>query len=221
MTIRAQYQRDHQRGFTLAELMIALLVFSFVAATGVYTLRLGVESRDQLGAADERIRDIQIMRALLKQDFLQVTSRPVKDQFGEPQPASFYGGASHLQRPEEGEQFLISFVRNGWVNPGAEEARSTLQYVQYILRNGDLIRRVRPFLDGARNQPVAERVLLSGLQAAQAEFLRGEINGRYDWASEWPSAGALNTEAPGAVALTLNHGQEAPLRMLYLVGGAP
>ena len=179
MTARAHSRRvSAQAGFTLVELMIALLVFSFVAATGVYTLRLGVESRDQLNVADGQVRDLEIMRALMKQDFLQVVPRPIRDEFGDVQPASFYGGDSHPRRPEEGEQLLMSFVRNGWVNPGAQEPRSTLQYVQYVFLQDRLVRRVRPFVDGARNQPFVDRTLLSGLQNVRVEFLRGEINGR-------------------------------------------
>ncbi len=206
-----------QRGFTLAELMIALLVFTFVAGVGVYTLRLGVEARDQLEQADAGIRDIELMRVLIKNDLLQIVARPVRREFGERSEAWFYGGASHPDRPDEpSETQLMSFVRAGWINPEADEPRSSLQFVQYLAREGSLVRRARPFLDDARDQPSADRILLDGLDEVRIEFLRGEVNGRFDWVEDWPTAGAPDP-SPRVVALTLIDRRYGEVRHLFRI----
>jgi len=206
-----------QRGFTLAELMVALLVFSFVASIGVYTLRLGAEAREQLEETEKSVRDIELMRVVLKNDLLQMTPRPVRDEFGDRTDQWFFGGDAHPQsRVQSGETLLFSFVRNGWINPGAKEARSSMQYIEYFTRENQLIRRVRPYLDAARNQPTAERILVTDLSAVAVEFLRGEVRGRLDWDDSWP---ALETTAPkpDALALVLTNARYGEMRFLFWI----
>jgi len=211
-------KRQAQKGFTLAELMIALLVFSFVATTGVYTLRIGAEAREQLETSEAQLREFELMRALIKNDFLQIKPRPVRDEFGELSAQWFYGGDAHPQAAlTSGERLLISFVRDGWANPGAKEPRSSLQYVIYVEREGQLIRRVRPYLDEARGQPNAERILLSDLNEINVEFLRGQVSGRFDWAEEWPVGGATAAN-PKAVALTVVNQRYGEMRLLFWIG---
>ena len=209
--------RQAQKGFTLTELMIALLVFSFVATTGVYTLRIGAEAREQLETAEAQIRDVEIMRALIKNDLLQIKPRSVRDEFGDAPPQWFYGGDAHPRSAvTSGERLLVSFVRDGWANPEAAEPRSSLQHVMYLEREGQLIRRVRPYLDGARGQPMAERVILSDLTDLNVEFLRGEVSGRFDWADEWPTGGGVDGANPRAVALTVTNQRYGEMRLLFL-----
>ena len=207
---------NRQRGFTLAELMVALLVFSFVATTGVYALRLGVESREQLQEAETHIRDVEFMREFVRRDLFQIAPRAVRDEFGAVATAWFYGGNSHpIALANREETLLFSFVRRGWINPDAAEPRSDLQYVQYLFREGSLIRRVRPYLDDARGQPRAEKVIISDLDEARAEFLRGETRGRLDWVEDWPTG--QTGEQPNAVRLVLTDQRSGEIEYLFYV----
>lgn len=211
-------KKGAQKGFTLAELMIALLVFAFVATTGVYTLRLGVDSREQLQTSDAQLREIELMRALLKNDFLQVKPRTVRDEFGTASPNWFLGGDAHPRTSSRGaERLLVSFVRDGWGNPDAGEPRSSLQHVTYLEREGTLIRRVRPYLDEARGQPMAERVVLSNTVDVDVEFLVGETSGRFDWRFDWPNGNGASG-SPRAVALTFTSPRYGEMRMLFWIG---
>ncbi|MEO1137409.1 MAG: type II secretion system minor pseudopilin GspJ, partial [Pseudomonadota bacterium] len=147
-----------QRGMTLPEVLIALLVFAAIAATSVYALRLGVDSRDQLAAVDDELKAFQIARTLIKDDLAQVTARVVRNEFGDARPAAFIGNLESFgARREDDERLLAAFVRSGWLNPAANEPRSTLQYVEYVYRNGALFRKSRAFLDEAANADTTER----------------------------------------------------------------
>ena len=209
---------QNQKGFTLVELMIALLVFSFVATTGVYTLRIGANAKEQLEASQKSIQQIEVTRALLKSDFMQMTTRIVRDEFGARGTSWFYGGASHPRSAvNSDDRILVSFVRGGWTNPEAAQSRSTLQRVSYLEREGKLIRRVRPYLDEARGQPFAERVLLEDASDLDFEFLRGEISGRFDWVSDWPTGGS-GGGSPIAAALTFSNRRFGEIRMQFWIG---
>lgn len=209
--------RRAQKGLTLPEVLIALLVFSAIAATAVYTLRLGVDSRDQLASVDDELKSFQIARTLIKEDLAQISMREVRDEFGDGRPAPFMGNLTSFgSRREDDERVLASFVRAGWINPGAEEPRSALQYVEYVFRAGDLIRRSRAYLDEATDADVSERVLFRNLVDAQAGFLLGEQRGELEWLDIWPVSGIGGP--PRAVSIRLEREGRAPIEQLFWIG---
>ncbi len=216
-----------QLGLTLAELLIALAILGLISTVGVYSLRLGLDSRDQFAAADGRLSSLQIARTLIREDMLQIAPRAVRDADGVRQPASFLGGDFFgLTGRLSDERVLVRFTRRGWANPGFAAPRATLQYVEYVLREGALIRRVRPYLDDFRDQPRAERILLADVGEARMEFLAGFASGKSDWANAWPlglsGAGALEAgggqPAPRAVRLLITTPRYGDLEMRFWVG---
>jgi general secretion pathway protein J len=202
---------------TLPEVMIALLVFAAIASTSVYALRLGVDSRDQLGRVDDSLKSFQIARTLIKEDLAQATDRIVRDEFGAPLPAAFRGNlVSFGGSAADDERLLAAFVRAGWRNHEARAPRSALQYVEYVFKNGALIRRARVYLDDTANADVMERTLFEGLDDARMAFLTGELRGELQWADIWPVPG--RPAAPRAVSLTLEREGEEPLEQLFWIG---
>lgn len=207
-----------QHGLTLVELLVAMLVFSFVASASVYALRLSINARDQLEAADGRIAEIEIARIVLKEDLAQIVDRPARDEFGDKARAAFRGGAEiRLRNPVPGETLLMGFVRGGWANPGGDAPRSSLQYVEYLEKNGALVRRIRPFLDAARGQPQYDRILISDARDIEVRFLAGEIRGELDWAASWPLPGA-GSAPPQAVSLRFVSDRFGALRDDFWIG---
>lgn len=208
--------RRSQRGMTLPEVLVALLMFSAIAATSVQALRLGVESRDQLEAMNARMKSEQLSRLLIKEDLAQIVLRTVRDEFGTTNTAPFrgnltrYGGSA-----ADDETTLAAFVRRGWINPEAESPRSALQYVEYIFRDGVLIRRARIYPDGAPGADVMERELFTGLDQVRAAFLVGEARGELQWADIWPTGGA---SLPKALSLTFERNGAPPLTQLFWIG---
>ncbi len=207
-----------QKGLTLPEVLIALLVFAAIAATSVYALRLGVDSRDQLAHIDDELKSFQIARTLIKEDLTQLTLRIVRDEFGEPRPAAFLGNLTSFgARREDDERILASFVRNGWLNPGAGEPRSALQYVEYVYRGGALVRRSRAYLDDATGADFSERVLFDGLIDARAAFLLNEVRGELNWSEIWPVTGG-SLPPPEAISITLDREGRAPVEQFFWIG---
>jgi general secretion pathway protein J len=195
--------RARQKGLTLPELLIALVIFSFISAAAVYALRIAVEGREQLSIADKAIREFQVSRLVMKEDLAQIALRPTRDEFGDARRPAFAGGAGvALGPPKEGEKVLLAFVRRGWDNPDAEAPRPTLQAVEYIETGGRLVRRTRPYLDDARGQPRHDRTLMSGVETAAVQFLGGETSAGLTWVELWPSAQGGGF-VPKAVKLTL------------------
>ncbi len=214
---RCNERSSKQLGMTLPEVLIALLIFAAIAATSVYALRLGVDSRDQLAAADERLKSLQLARTLIKEDMAQIVLRNVRDEYGEKQAVAFRGNlVAFGGRAEDDETILAAFVRNGWRNPNADAPRSTLQHVEYVFKDRSLLRRARIYLDEASRSEVVERVLFDDLDEANISFLTGENRGELAWADIWPVSGA--SPPPTAVSLTLSWPEQPPLVQRFWIG---
>jgi general secretion pathway protein J len=211
-------KRFLQRGLTLPELLIALLVFAMISGAAVYALRLSVEGREQLQEADRDIREMQIMRQIVKQDLAGVVERTVRDEFGGSYPAAFLGGKGLAFRPPvEGERTLMLFVRRGWANPDDRAPRPTLQAVEYLIKGEDLVRRVRPYLDDARGQPRIDRVLLTKVADVEIGFATGEeTSSGLVYSDLWPRPG--QSGAPPAIKLTMTTKRFGAVEQLFWLG---
>lgn len=189
------------KGFTLVEMLVALLIFSGLAATGVAVMSLAADNRTIVQGRMGRLASFQRTRALLKADIEQAADRPTRDSAGRLSRDAMGGG--------EGSQVLLFLTRRGFDNPDAEP-RASLQYVEYRLEEGRLERRVRPFLDGARlGEP---QVLIEGVEAAEVAFYsRGE------WRSSWTSA--TGAALPRAVRVQMDIKGFGPVRQLFLAPG--
>jgi general secretion pathway protein J len=212
-------KRNAQRGLTLPELLIALLIFALISGAAVYALRLSVEGREQLEEADRDLRDMQVTRLIVKQDLANIVLRSVRDEFGKPYPAPFLGGdgLSFLPRVD-GERLLMAFVRRGWDNPDDLAPRPTLQAVEYLIVGDALVRRIRPYLDDARGQKRTDRVLLGDVSSIRINFYAGgETSAGLNYVDLWPAPQGVG-EAPEAIRLTVATKRFGEIEQLFWIG---
>lgn len=189
------------KGFTLIEMLVALFIFSLLAAAGVSVMRFSVDNQMAVRSRMDRLGDFQRARALLKGDLEQAAPRRTRDEAGSPAQGAFAGG--------QGPAPLLAFTRRGWDNPD-RAARASLQYVEYRLVEGRLERRSRPALDGARlGEP---QRLIDGVEAANVEFLSQGA-----WRPNWTSSSSAPT--PQVVRLTLKLRAVGEVRQLFLLPG--
>ena len=194
--------RARRAGFTLVEVLVALLIFALIAAAGATVLGLSIDNRFAVKAATDRTADFQRTRALLQADLGQATARRTRGPTGRPgqQPI---GGA---QAP--GDPVLV-LTRAGWSNP-AGRPRPSLQRVEYRLVDDRLERRVSGYLDGARAG--APQVLYRGVSDLEVGFIQ---DGR-------DAPGFITTAErplPDAVRVTMTLEGYGPVSQLFLVGG--
>jgi general secretion pathway protein J len=209
---------EQTNGFTLVEVLIALAITAFVsviAYTSLSTVMTGVES---LQENTDRIYEVNRAFMILSRDLRQLSSRGVRDEFGELEPA-FVGG--------ELARFNLSFTRGGWHNP-VGHPRSTLQRVNYRLEDEALWRDAYPVLDRAADtEPSSVRLLdgveelqlafLGSLEALQIETGGGSID-TSNWQENWvPDSGLPGTQLapPAALEITVRLKGWGEIRRLY------
>ncbi|MEZ5921731.1 MAG: type II secretion system protein GspJ [Parvularculaceae bacterium] len=204
---------------TLAELLIALLIFAMISGAAVYSLRLSVEGRDQLKAADAATRGMQIARILIKEDVAQIALRLRRDEFGNLLPAPFFGGAGYTtQRPVKGEKPLRALSGAATITRAPTFPRSSLQAVEYLQIGDHLVRRTFPYVDGARDQPHTDRTLITGVISTSIDFLAGETPSGLTWVDAWPGPRAQGNAPPRAIRLTMTTNRFGEFEQLFWVG---
>ncbi len=191
------------RGFTLVEMLVALLAFSLLSAAAVALLNLTLRNGESFAQSTSAIQELQTTRALMKADFSQIAVRPVRDALGGRAQSSFAKGRDG--------KVLLSFVRRGWDNPDGAESRSSLQYVEYALVEKVLVRRARVYLDANPGTPIMTRAMLSGVEDVAVSFLD---DGK--WSEQWRPVSETR-DLPNAVGLTLELADLGEVRQDFLM----
>ena len=128
--------RSTEAGFTLVEMLVAMLIFAVLAVAGVGLLRQSVDTQ---AAIDHRLDGISAQErvaALFTADLGQATARPPVG-LGESRQLSFRGTPSS-----------VSLIRGGWANPDGLP-RSSLQRVEWTGSKSNVSRVAHHFLDGS------------------------------------------------------------------------
>lgn len=165
-------------GFSLIEVLVALLIFVFVtlvAYQGFFAVA-HMESRSREDA-DTR-QDLFRAWYTVGQDLLHMRARPVRGQLGDAEPAYLAGR----------EPYLIEFTRGGL--PSLPVSPGGMMRVAYRLTDeGDLFRVTWPALDAPESVEPTELLLLSDLESVTFEHL-GSDN---FYVQPWPP---VNLESP-------------------------
>lgn len=200
------------RGFTLLELLVALSIFTVMAAMAYGGLSSVIEARGQVDAALERGQNLQRAVFRLQADLEQAAARGIRDEFGDPRPAL-------AAEPDAG----LAFTRHGWRNP-LNEPRPHLQRVRYRIDGENrLLRHHWRVLDRAQDSAPVETVLLEDVERLEWRFL----DDNREWRDRWPplTAGAppapdlRDDRLPRVVELRLTTEDRGEMRLLFAIPG--
>ena len=203
----------HSRGFTLIEIMVAVLIAAILATMAFTAMQQALANRDRVRDGEARLRAVQYTMRSLVQDFAQLQPRPVRPPVGE-------GGylAALEADPSISE---VTLTRGGWMNP-VGLSRSTLQRVRYVLRDEVLYREYWTALDATLEPQPVSRQLLDHVKRFQVRYL----NDGLQWQDNWPPITVTETGAerefrwrPLAVEITLELEDYGQLVRLIEVAG--
>lgn len=124
-----------ERGFTLVEMLVSLVIFAILASAGVGLLSASVSTQGAVDRSLSRVSAQERVGALFNADIGQAIARPVTG-LGTAREDSFEGSATTL-----------SLTRAGWANI-TKQPRSSLQRVDWRIGEGGVVRLAYLFLDG-------------------------------------------------------------------------
>lgn len=173
-------------GFTLIEILIAVLVFAVLMVTSFQMFNSVIDLNDRSETQFRQQNQLNIAWAVIFQDLLQLRPRMHRDIQGD--IVSAYS---------TNQDYLALFTRAGLppingVTPGG------MQLVAYQLDEEKLqLKRLSwQVLDLANDSEPVEQVLISGVKDAKLEHLTREN----EWSEVWPPVNF--NDAPGAINAT-------------------
>jgi general secretion pathway protein J len=164
--------KQTERGFTLVEILVALLVFSVVGLISARLLSQSIDNQNNLQDRGERLAEVHRAMRVLQRDILQLSRRKVRNDQGDVLPA--------LIISNEG---TIEFTRVGWRNP-LGQPRSEVQRVGYRWQDEALLRGYWLTLDRGYDDEPAYQTLLENIQDIEF-FAVDQLNNEHDL---WPLA---------------------------------
>lgn len=164
--------RQRSKGFTLLEVLIAIVITALIGLGSWQILNSAIRTNDQTKLRLDELAQLQRAMLYLERDFRQILARPIRDEYGDMQPAL----------TTKNEFFVAEFSRTGWRNP-LLDPRSELQRVAYELdAEGSLQRHHWLVMDRSQDSQSRHRLMLEGLETFKIEFLNSEGA----WKNEWP-----------------------------------
>jgi len=176
---------DHQRGFTLIEVLVAMAITAIIGIMAYATLTSALDAVEQSDVQSQRLNDINTFFAIFSKDVRQLVARPARNEKGEMEGALM---------AVDGDTVALRLTRTGWQNPRPEVfVRSQLQRVHYQLEGKTLVRESFYAVDLPEGEPEAIRSeLLDKVTSLKFRFMAQPKTGSSDeaikgeWTDTWP-----------------------------------
>ena len=174
-------------GFTLVEILVALLVFAVVGLLSSRLLSQSIDNQNNLQDRGQRLAEIHRAMRVLQRDIVQLSRRKIRDAQGEELPALIVS-----------DQGAIEFSRVGWRNP-LRQPRSEVQRVGYRWQDEKIIRGYWLTLDRSYDAEPAYQTLLENVEAIEF-FAVDQLGNEY---KQWPLDPEANVVTEKGEALYL------------------
>lgn len=200
-----------QQGFTLFELLVAMVIFAVLGTTAYQGLFQTQRIKERVLENSDQLAQLRGAFFWISDDMAQIIDRPVRGSLGSLEPA--------LQFSEAGDA-MLTFTRAGWTNPAADALppRSNLQRVSYLIEGDRFLREYGYHIDRVDDESVKRRRLLSGVDTVGMRFLDGEGG----WHDQWPPANVEEENAkrmPRAVEFNFELESVGSISRLFALPG--
>lgn len=190
--------KKKQSGFTLLELLVAMVIFSLMSIMAYGGLANVITGNEIIAEQEQRLKELQRTMMFLERDLRQIVPRPRSTGYNQFAKAFDYGLDS---------DGLLEFTRAGNPNPIAQ-ARSSLQRVRYDLEDKVLIRKSWALVDHIDLEPTSMK-LLKDVVSLELRLL--------DKNKEWQDNWKLPKEVPEAIEITIDHTHWGKIKRLIPV----
>jgi general secretion pathway protein J len=202
--------QPHASGFTLVEVMVALLVFAVLTVIGYRTLSSMFDTRERLAVQTSALRDQALFFTRIESDLGAIMPRAARNADGVSEPAlKVLTAASSAVDP------VIVFSRAGFA--GSTGINAAPQRIGYRLNEGKLELLIWEGIDAAPRVLPAAYTALNNVR----EFRWRVLDARGNWRTDWPARddgstpSFASTAMPAALELTLTQADTPPVVRLF------
>lgn len=195
------------RGFTLIEVLVAIMVFASLSL-GAYQVVNQVQRSNQVSMdKTERLQELQRAMIVMDNDFRQMAQRQFRfsnDNGGNDKAKVLYVGEYILDSDSNG----IVFTRLGWLNPQQAFPRGEIVKVGYRVVQDKLERVWWRYPDTPIDQEPLHKVVLSQVEKLEFRFYDG---------TTWQQAWTKDIQLPQAIEVTLHLKDYGDIRRVYVI----
>jgi len=198
-----------QKGFTLFELLVAIVIFAVVSAVSYGTLIRIIDQDAHLEQERRYWQQLALVLTRIEDDLAFASPRRIRDVSGFP-VAAFNG------RPVDDREVSppsLEFTRTGGWTLDTSRAPG-IQRIAYRVREGELRRQVWSSLDRAPVEEPSSIILITDVEQFDLRF----YDSGKQWVPGWPveeNGAAL----PLGVELTIKISNREAIRRLFIVNG--
>jgi general secretion pathway protein J len=193
-------------GFTLLEVLVAIMIFSLLSLTAYQVLQGVLRSSEISKTHSERLTELQRAMLIIEQDFTQIVARKSRQEgVDKKELRALTIGKELFASHDQG----IEFNRLGWENPLGLLPRSNILRVRYILRDGQLQRLYFLYPDSLSGQQPEVQVLLSDIEKLSFRF----------WNNGWQASWLPAETVPQGIEINFTSKHFADIRRVFLISG--
>lgn len=204
-----------QNGFTLLELLAAMVIFAIMSAMAFGGLNYILDSREHLENERRKHQDVSLALLRMEDDLSQCRNRPIRLEDGNSSPA-FVG-----REPDERAlaEATVECTRGGQAIVGRLPT-SDLMRIGYRLNDEQkLLRIVWPVLDRAPQTVPRSQQVLSNVETFSIRYFHNK-----EWHRLWPlqiQSGTTNTAppVPEGIELTIKQIDQPEIQRLLIING--
>lgn len=191
--------RVRQNGFTLVELLVALVIFSILTTLSYRALNSLIQTRERMQAESNRWREVMIFFNRFDQDIRQRINRSVRDTDNRPQAA--WLAKPVIAGPDDAQ---LIFSRLG--SPDQNGTLMDTQRLGYRLRDNNIEQLIWPSLDAGETSRPAAYPVLSHVRRLSLKYM---VRKDHLWVDRWPVDETTDNALPAAVVMqvTLETGE--------------
>ena len=182
----------NQRGFTLIEVIVALVIFAILASMTSYVLFQSFDTDNSLKKESTNLNTLKMAITLLRRDTEQIINRPI------------VGDQQRTIKSFIGQTRYVEFTRSGAINPDAIEQRSSLKRIAYLCKGPHLVRRSWTVLDSIDRNHYHDTIVLTDLQDCSFYYLDQKHLSSPNWIGAFSDQTHQNSVFPTSVTCHLS-----------------
>jgi general secretion pathway protein J len=192
------------KGFTLLEVLVAIMIFAMLSLTAYQVLQGVLRSSEISKEHSDALTKLQRAMLIIEQDFTQIVARASRDGSSDDETLrAITAGRSLYGSEDQG----IEFNRLGWQNPLNLLPRSNIVRVRYRLQEGQLQRLYFLYPDLVTGQEPEVQVLLNDISTLSFRF----------WNNGWKSVWSPDTSLPEGIEITFTSKRYDEIRRAFLI----
>lgn len=197
--------KKSQTGFTLLEILIALAVFAVIAVITSSSLFTAFNTRSKVNMQADRLNQMQLGMSLIQRDLQQVIAREVR------------GDEMRMFPILVGLPGYLEFTRDGLINPGSLQKRSTLKRLALICNKDTLTRRSWLTLDTPKRASYQDKIIFENLSSCQFSYINRNLQTFREWRENMVNQEERPEPFPKAIQLNITFNDWGNMNLLFLI----